>query len=74
MITLVRDGIMIEVATELQASVFERAGYKRVEQVPDVVVEMTGAPDKAAAPIAEPEPEPPVKETKKRSRSKKAAE
>jgi hypothetical protein len=31
MITLIRDGITMEVATELQASVFIRSGYKRVE-------------------------------------------
>ena len=74
MITLTRDGIVIEVATELQASVFERSGYKRVEQAPDIVVETTGTPDKATAPNAEPEPEPPVRETKRRSRKKTTAE
>lgn len=31
MITLVRDGKRMEVATELQASVMERSGYTRVE-------------------------------------------
>ena len=30
MITLVRDGIVMQVASELQASVFERNGYVRV--------------------------------------------
>ena len=47
MITLIRDGIVMEVATELQASVFIRSGYKRVEakkapvveKLPDPVVE-----------------------------------
>ena len=32
MITLIRDGIVMEVATELQASVFERSGYVRIEK------------------------------------------
>ena len=31
MITLVRDGIVMQVASELQASVFERNGYVRVD-------------------------------------------
>ena len=32
MITLIRDGIVMGVATELQASVFERSGYVRIEK------------------------------------------
>ena len=35
MITLMRDGIVMEVATELQASVFLRSGYKRVDKAPE---------------------------------------
>lgn len=35
MITLMRDGIVMEVATELQASVFLRSGYKRVDEAPE---------------------------------------
>ena len=46
MITLERDGVFMEVATELQASVFIRSGYKRVEapaeNTPDWVAMRTG--------------------------------
>ena len=51
MITLERDGIVMEVATELQASVFIRSGYRRIEKVeptaisePETVV--TSEPEK----------------------------
>lgn len=36
MITLKKDDVVMEVATELQASVFLRHGYKRVEAAPAV--------------------------------------
>lgn len=72
MITLERDGVFMEVATELQASVFERSGYKRVEQAsatiitPEVATEENILQDRETAPTAEPEPGTP--EPKKRRR------
>ena len=63
MITLIRDGITMEVATELQASVFLRSGYRRVEN-------KAGAADVAADPTKESAAEKP----KKRTRRAKIAE
>ena len=58
MITLIRDGITMEVATELQASVFIRSGYTRV--------------DKTSAPVTnENATETPMEEPKRRRRSAK---
>ena len=68
MITLMRDGIVMEVATELQASVFLRSGYVRVEKAPAEIKkpERNFATDKVkeTAPKAEPEPETPVETAK----------
>lgn len=59
MITLKKDDVVMEVATELQASVFLRHGYKIVEAAP--VVE--------AAPAAEEVPaEKPAEQKPKRGR------
>ena len=74
MITLMRDGITMEVSTELQASVFLRAGYKRVEQVPetsipDAVAKNDAEPEveeKVATPNVATEPEQPVKQRRRR--------
>lgn len=66
MITLIKDGIVMEVATELQASVFIRSGYRRVEEAPaENTPERNFATEEAkveTAPNAEPEPEMPVSE------------
>ena len=43
MIRMVKDGVTAEVQTELQASVFERNGYVRVEET-KAVKEETNAP------------------------------
>lgn len=48
MITLKRDNIVMEVATELQASVFLRSGYVRVENAP---VEKKPAVEAESAPV-----------------------
>ena len=66
MITLVRDGIVMEVATELQASVFERSGYKRVEKVEPV-------PVTEPVQVVAPEPEK-VEEPKPKRRTRKKTE
>ena len=76
MITLKRDGKVMKVSTELQASVFLRNGYKRVEKAPaDKVITpekkdfaTNAEQDKETAPNAEPESDLPVTETKKRRR------
>lgn len=73
MITLIRDGIVMKVATELQASVFLRAGYKRVEKAPgntpadaDASVKRNFATEaKETAPKAAEEPGMPVKGVEK---------
>jgi hypothetical protein len=66
MITLTRDGKVMEVATELQASVFLRYGYTRVDEAPaENTPERNFATEEAkveTAPNAEPEPEMPVSE------------
>lgn len=54
MITLRRDGITMEVATELQASVFIRNGYKVVE------------PEKAETTVDLPKEDPPAEKPKRR--------
>ena len=74
MITLKRDGIVMEVATELQASVFLRAGYKRVEQAPKTSIPDTvanekvdqDAEEKVATPNVAPGSEQPVKQKRRR--------
>ena len=66
MITLIRDGIVMEVATELQASVFERSGYKRIEKVEHVQV-------KEPVQVVAPEPEK-VEEQKPKRRTRKKVE
>lgn len=66
MITLIRDGIVMEVATELQASVFERSGYKRIEKVEPVQV-------KEPVQVVAPEPEK-VEEQKPKRRTRKKVE
>lgn len=73
MITLMRDGIVMEVATELQASVFLRSGYVRVEKAPVETPARNFATEaEETAPKAEPEPDMPVEaEQPKRRRRKK---
>ena len=75
MITLVRDGIVMEVATELQASVFIRSGYKRVE-APEApkTPKRNFATEEAqeTAPIADPESETPVTDEAPKRRRKRA--
>lgn len=63
MITLKKGNIVMEVATELQASVFLRSGYRRVE-------DKAGTADVAADPTEEAAAEKP----KKRTRRAKIAE
>ena len=75
MITLVKDGIVMEVATELQASVFIRSGYKRVEAPAENTPERDFATEEAkveTAPNAEPEPEMPVSEDAPKRRRRRA--
>lgn len=77
MITLVRDGIVMEVASELQASVFLRSGYVRVEKAPAIEKpERNFATEtaKETAPKAEPEPEAPVEETAKPKRTRRKSQ
>ena len=69
MITLIRDGIVMEVATELQVSVFERSGYKRVEKVEPVAIK---EPVTVVTPEPEKEEEP--KKPKRRTRKAKTEE
>lgn len=85
MITLIRDNIVMEVATELQASVFLRSGYKRVDKAPSINItaeqgkaantteQATTEPETVteAAPMAGAEPVPPVNEKPKRGRRPK---
>ena len=75
MITLVRDGIVMEVATELQASVFIRSGYKRVE-TPEApkTPERNFATEEAqeTASNADPESETPVSDEAPKRRRKRA--
>ena len=61
MITLVRDGITMEVATELQASVFLRNGYERVGAKADTATADAGLTETAEKP-------------KRRTRKAKSAE
>ena len=63
MITLIRDGITMEVATELQASVFIRSGYKRVEAKKAPVEEKL--PDDVVVGDEEPEQKPKRRTTRK---------
>lgn len=63
MITLIRDGIVMEVATELQASVFIRSGYKRVEAKKAPVEEKL--PDAVVVGDEEPEQKPKRRTTRK---------
>lgn len=84
MITLMRDGIVMEVATELQASLFLRSGYKRVDAAPventpnkdDPFAQFMNAPETATeqdmetAPKAEPESVSPTEAPKRRRRRK----
>ena len=71
MITLVRDNLVMQVATEQQASVFERHGYKRIEDKPipqtAVAAETTEAPVVADGEMEQSKP-------KRRRRAKKADE
>ena len=63
MIILEKDGLQMEVCTDVQASVFERNGYKRVTAKP--------VPEKEPEPEQEPQPE--VEETPKRRRRRVAS-
>ena len=63
MITLIRDGLVMEVATELQASVFIRSGYKRVEAKKAPVEEKL--PDAVVVGDEEPEQKPKRRTTRK---------
>lgn len=77
MITLVRDGIVMEVATELQASVFIRSGYKRVEDLeapkkPERNFATEEAQEETAS-KADPDPETPVTDEAPKRRRKRAA-
>lgn len=75
MITLVRDGIVMEVATELQASVFIRSGYKRVEApVAQKQPERNFATEEAqeTASNAEPESDMPVSDEAPKRRRRRA--
>ena len=63
MITLIRDGITMEVATELQASVFIRSGYKRIEAKKAPVEEKLS--DAVAIGDEEPEQKPKRRTTRK---------
>ena len=74
MITLVRDGIVMEVATELQASVFIRSGYKRVEapETPKTPERNFATEAQETAPNADPESETPVSDEAPKRRRKRA--
>lgn len=77
MITLVKDGIVMEVATELHASVFIRSGYKRVEApVAQKQPERNFATEEEAevetAPNAEPESDMPVSDEAPKRRRRRA--
>lgn len=65
MITLKRDNIVMEVATELQASVFLRSGYVRVDKE-KLMAEATKAdPVKEADPV----PEKPKRRSRRKAES-----
>jgi hypothetical protein len=76
MITLEKDGKRMVVATELQASVFVRSGYKRVE-APEApkTPERNFATEEAqeTAPIADPESETPVSDEEAPRRRRRRA-
>lgn len=63
MITLKRDNIIMEVATELQASVFLRAGYVRVDGA-DKAAETVKAETVKKEPATEAVPEKPKRRRK----------
>lgn len=50
MITLKKDNIVMEVCTEVQASVFLRSGYVRVDNVPAEAADVTAAETPKEAP------------------------
>lgn len=62
MISLGKDNVIMEVASELQASVFLRNGYKRIEPKADTAV------------AADPTGEAPAEKPKRRTRKTKIAE
>lgn len=49
-IVLERDGKIMVVGTELQATVFERSGYKRVSQAPHIEYPTSGIADMNTSP------------------------
>ena len=65
MITLERDGKRMEVATELQASVFMRSGYVKVDKSAKVETPVADEPKETAEQAAETE------KPKRRRRSQK---
>lgn len=66
MITLKKENIVMEVATELQASVFLRNGYVRVEPEEKAVEKQVEAPAKEVEPKPE-KAEAPKKRTRKKA-------
>lgn len=72
MITLKKGNIVMEVATELQASVFLRSGYTRVAETTSAVKIDPIVDAKDAEPVSVPESDAPV-EPKKRRRARKPA-
>lgn len=63
MISLKKDNIVMEVATELQTSVFLRNGYERIDAKADTVAAVTDPTDETAA-----------EKPKRRARRTKSAE
>ena len=74
MIILVKDGLRMEVCTDVQASVFERNGYKRVDA--HKAVEKPIAPNAVVEPavetVVETVEEPAPTEPKRKGRKPKA--